>query len=368
MHTFVSELMKKTPYFLLVLLLVLGMCACSSKDTRDSVILSGVAFNSMTWTVKINGSISIQEQKKLRKNLQKIIDDSNMVLSTYQKNSELMKFNRAPVNQSVVISPLLKNTLKTALKVSAESNGYYDITIFPLVNLWGFGPAKQSKKEPTAQQIKSIKETIGWQYLELGNDNNQAKKLKEIQVDLSSIGEGVAVDELTKYLLAQHYQNFMVSVAGCTRTVGNRTDGGRWLIAIENPTAKTGIETVVNLSNAAVSTSGSYRNYRDVDGVHLSHTINPITGYPIKHRGISVSVAAAQEDAAAVDAWATALNVLGPNEGFELAQEKGIAAYFVEKTDQGYKTYQTDSWLLFSTDKPATKGFLKKLIPDAVKK
>ena len=289
--------------FLGVALISLLIAGCSiSEPPRTSVTAQGVAFYSMPWTVKVSALPDGVTADVWQKDLQKVLDDANRVLSTYQPDTELMRFNAAPVGQWVTVSPMLLRAVQTAVEVSALTNGAYDITVGPLVDLWGFGPKAVPERVPDAAQIAQTRARVGWQHIGIDASKSALMRKADIQLDLSSVGEGVAVDALVAFVQAKGVQDFMVSVAGCTRINGFKPDGSRWVIAIEKPDGSGQPQQILALTEQAISTSGSYRNYHEIDGRRYSHTIDPATGAPITHHGVSVSVIAADGNTTRADA------------------------------------------------------------------
>ena len=322
----------------MVLLALSGVLVwhCAPGGSRP-ISVSGLAFFSMPWQVKVARLPAGVSQSGLRALLQKRLDATNAVLSTYQPNTELMRFNRAPIGQWVRTGPMLTAAFSTALAVSVATNGAYDLTVGPLVNLWGFGPGGRARKVPSPEEVAAAKAAIGYRFVEVDVRGKRARRLRPVSIDLSSVGEGVAVEELAAALTSLGISDFLIAVAGVLRSNGKKRDGQPWRLAVERPDASGAPERILKLGAGIVSTSGSYRNYFEQDGVRYSHTIDPFTGRPIVHRGVSVTVVFPPESqATAADAWATALNVLGPQRGLRVAEKRGIAAYYIEKTEGGF--------------------------------
>lgn len=319
------------------------LAGCSVSEPPAPVAVGGTAFHSMAWTVKMDALPAGQDAASVQRELQGLLDKANAALSTYQPDTELMRFNRAPVGEWAPVSPLLFRAVSAALSVSAASQGRYDITVGPLVNLWGFGPGAVPLHEPSPEDIARARARVGWENIAMDASRPALMRRQKVQLDLSSVGEGVAVDALAARLLEWGVQGFMVSVAGCTRVQGRKADGKPWVIAIEKPDGSGQVQQALRLRDQVISTSGSYRNYREIDGVRYSHTLDPATGRPITHKGVSVSVVMSG-DTTSADAWATALNVLGPDEGYDLAESRGIAAYFIRHTDTGPEVRYTSAF------------------------
>ena len=330
-------------------LLILALLAGCSNPPPPPIAVSGVAFYSMRWQVQVAELPNGMTATALQKQMQARLDAANAVLSTYQTDTELMRLNAAPLQTWQPVSRLLGRTLQRALQVSEATDGRYDVTVGPLVDLWGFGAVSRPRRVPSDSDIAQARSRMGWRHLALSAKADRVMKQRAVTIDLSSVGEGAGVDDLAATLEALGIQDYLVGIAGSLRAQGKRPDGQAWRLAIEQPDGSGRPLQVLNLPNgAAISTSGSYRNYFEENGVRYSHTIDPATGRPIQHRGVSVTVVSpdARDDTLA-DAWATALNVLGPDKGLALAEKRGLAAYFVERSDQGFNTRYSTAFAPF---------------------
>lgn len=328
-------------FFLFMASLLFAGCSVSEKPAP--VAMQGMAFHSMVWGVKLTALPAGHDAVRLQAELQAILDAVNAVLSTYQADTELMHFNRAPVGEWVSVSPMLFNAVRQAQVVSAATQGRYDVTIGPLVDLWGFGPGAVPAQVPAPGDIARARAHVSWGKVSLDGGKTAMRREADVQLDLSSVGEGVAVDALSTHLEGLGVHDYMVSVAGCSRVQGKKPDGAHWVIAIEKPDGSGQPQQVLELADKVISTSGSYRNYHEIAGRRYSHTIDPATGQPITHHGVSVSVIGSA-DTVSTDAWATALNVLGPEQGFMLAEARGIPAYFIVHTDKGLAVRYTSAF------------------------
>jgi thiamine biosynthesis lipoprotein len=201
--------------------------------------------------------------------------------------------------------------------------------VAPLVNAWGFGPEGEVEKAPSEKELAALGERVGYRLIELDRETLSARKLRpDVVCDVSAMAAGYAVDRIAEVLTALGYDNFMIEVTREVRTEGHNAEGRPWQIAIERPVAaEREIERILPVSALALATSGDYRKYREKDGVRLSHIIDPGTRKPVMHKLASVSVF--HRECATADGYATALMVLGPDRGFELAVQEGLAALFV---------------------------------------
>ena len=288
--------------------------------------------------------------KSNQQELQQAIDQQllliNQQMSTYQDDSELSKFNRALVGEWVNVSANLFDILVMSMELSWLTGGAFDITVGPLVNLWGFGPdgLDMPSTVPDAGNIKALLEQSGFQAIELALDDNSIRKTKPVILDLSAIAKGYGVDKVAELLLYAGYTDFMVEIGGELRLAGNSPRGTPWRIAIEQPDANAFGQSnkAVQVSGVSIATSGDYRNYFEQDGKRYSHTIDPTTGYPTDHSLASITVIA--DSSAYADGLATALNVLGPEKALQLAEQQGLAIYMLVKTEQGFAAQYSEAF------------------------
>ena len=264
-------------------------------------------------------------------------------MSTYQPDSELSQFNQSDSTQWVPISSDLHVVLQEALRVSHLTDGAFDISIGPIVDLWGFGPSARHDTIPSDDEIRTRLDAMGYTHLHL-QDNPPAirKDLPTLSLDLSAIAKGYAVDQVAEYIESLGVRNYLVEIGGELRAHGHNAQGLPWNVAIEQPTPTTrAIHRVVHLEHEGVATSGDYRNFFEREGVRFSHTMNPKTGRPVTHHLSSVTVIA--ESSMKADALATAFLVLGPEAGYELAQQENIASLFITVDAEGFHEQATSA-------------------------
>jgi thiamine biosynthesis lipoprotein len=280
------------------------------------------------------------------------LGEVNERMSTYLPSSELSRFNDNPSTEPVKASAPLRLVVTEAQRVSALSGGAFDVTIGPLVDAWGFGPLDRPASPPSPQVIEGLRGALGYQQLRVGEGTLQ-KAHPHLRVDLSGIAKGYAVDVCAERLEGLGAVDYMIEVGGEVRAKGRNPRGEPWRIGVErpSPTPEQPIQRVIALKDAALATSGDYRNYYELEGQRLSHTIDPRTGAPIAHRLASVSVIS--PTCMTADALATALNVLGPQDGVALAQQLQLSALFLIRTDQGFEEVATGDFLTYSpSDRP----------------
>lgn len=254
-------------------------------------------------------------------------------MSHYRPESELSRFNHARTTEPQPMSPETLGVVAEALAVSRASGGVFDVTVGPLVDAWGFGSAGRARAAPDRALLSELRSRVGSDLLELDPAAATLRKRDEnVVVDLSAIAKGYAVDAVATLLADRGFGDYLVEIGGELRAGGRNEEGAPWRVAIERPLpGAPAAQRIVSLTDAALATSGDYRNFYDLDGARVSHTIDPRTGRPVTHGGRSVSVIA--ERCMQADARSTALQVLGPDEGYALAVERGWAALFV--TDDG---------------------------------
>ncbi|MDQ7089779.1 MAG: FAD:protein FMN transferase [Methylococcales bacterium] len=279
------------------------------------------------------------------------LDALNSQLSTYEKKSALSLFNQSDTTNWQTIPNALLTVLIEAQRISELSSGAFDISVGKLVNLWGFGVEPMRFTTPDETRLNQILTTTGYHYLSIDPMGLKIKKqVPELYLDLSAIAKGYAVDQIALLLESQGIQDYMVEIGGEIRLKGQNNTGGAWHIAIEKPTPeKRMIQKVIAITNSAMATSGDYRNFFESDGVRYSHTIDPRTGRPIKHQLASVTILS--DSSMTADSLATAMMVLGENEGYKLAEKHNIAALFIIKTAEGFVEKSTSAFIEFFKEK-----------------
>jgi len=265
----------------------------------------------------------------------------NRVMSTYDTASDVSRFGRYAGTAPVAVDPTLVEILQVALEICRRSSGAFDPTIAPLVDAWGFGPT--DVPPPDSARVAALRELVGCEGLAVDPARGTiAKSRPGIRIDLSGIAKGFAADRIGRALSELGYGSALVDVGGELRAVGSHVDGRPWRVALEGPgETSPGVLGTIDLVDEAIATSGDFRDYYEYEGVVYAHIIDPETGYPIRYRGFAVSVV--HPDGAMADAWATALTVLGPEAGFELARREGLAAAFTWRTPEGVVSRATSA-------------------------
>lgn len=287
-----------------------------------------------TYLIKWTDSISDEEQ------IQQLVDARlvviNRLMSTYDPESELSRFNRHTGTDWFDVSPETALVVEAALEMGQLSGGAFDPTVGRLVRLWNFGSGPRIDAPPAPEEIEKALQDVGYQYVKVRREPPAlAKERPGVELDLSAIAKGYGVDAVLAVLEEHGLTNAMVEIGGEVRVVG--TKGGEpWTLGIERPEELTrSLHAKVELRDEALATSGDYRNYFENKGVRYSHTIDPRTGRPVTHQLASASVLA--QDCMTADAWATTLMVLGAQQGLELTDTHGVKAYLLQRNGEGFR-------------------------------
>jgi thiamine biosynthesis lipoprotein len=316
--------MKSLKHFTVCFLVVLLGCSGESAQT-----LTGETMGT-TYSIKVVTSADLSNlQREIGLELKRI----NQLMSTYIVDSDLSLLNKSPLDVPVEVPADLITVLQLSKEIHDITNGAFDVTVGPLVTLWGFGPDKTFPDIPSPMQISQAQQRVGMQYLKLGDSS--VSRGVDLYVDLSGIAKGFAVDRLCELLDGKGFHNYLVEIGGELKSAGNNDRGAPWVIAIEKPeNLKRSIFRALPLRDLGMATSGDYRNYREVDGNRYSHLIDPRSGMPINHTLVSVTVL--HRSAAIADALATALHVMYPEQSMVLADEQNLAVLFIIKEESGF--------------------------------
>ncbi|MDN3700074.1 FAD:protein FMN transferase [Vibrio artabrorum] len=307
----------------------------------EQVHLSGPTMGT-SYNIKYINSDELPESKEIHTEIDRILEDVNDKMSTYRDDSELSRFNQYKGSDAFKVSEQMATVVKEAIRLNGLTQGALDVTVGPLVNLWGFGPEARRDIVPTEEELAARKARVGIQHLSI-KGNMLSKDLPDLYVDLSTIAKGWGVDVVADYLDSIGIHDYMVEVGGEIRLKGLNRDGVGWRIAIEKPTVdKRTVQEIIEPGDMAIATSGDYRNYFERDGVRYSHIINPETGNPIRHKVVSVTVL--NSSSMTADGLSTGLMVLGEKKGMEVANQYGIPAFMIVKTADGFKEMASEAF------------------------
>jgi thiamine biosynthesis lipoprotein len=313
-----------------------GQCTRRQKDP-ELLTISGTTMGTI-YRIKIPDFLisgRSVDPDSLRRGIENVLRDVNQKMSTYLENSEISRFNRFNGSDWFPVSRDTAWVIKRSIEVSEKSGGAFDITVGPLVNLWGFGPAKRGEIPDEREILKKLR-NIGYKKINVRLSPPAVKKLrKNMFCDLSAIAKGYGVDRIAAYLDNQNVSHYLVEIGGELRVRGINHKKELWRIGIATPDDSFGIHKVIGLKDISMATSGDYRNYFEKDGIRYSHTIDPVTGRPITHTLASVTVISSS--CLYSDAMATAINVLGPERGFDLAVKENLAAFLIIRAKKGFQ-------------------------------
>ncbi|MHC8285275.1 FAD:protein FMN transferase [Pseudomonas sp. XS1P51] len=288
-----------------------------------------------TYSIKYLRQAGLPTPAEVRVQVEKILAEVDQQMSTYRSDSDIERFNDLPANRCQKMpAPILK-LVRVAEQLSEQSEGSYDLTVEPLLNLWGFGPQAREEKVPSAQALAEVRQRVGYQHLRIEGD--QLCKDAAVEVDFNSIAAGYAVDRIAAQLEASGIHNYLAEATGELKAAGKKLDGSPWRIALEEPRDDQQVaQRVIAVDGYGVSTSGDYRNYFEQDGRRYSHTFDARTGAPVSHTLASVTVI--NPSALMADGLSTLLLILGPERGWDYAEKHDIGAFFVIRADTGFVT------------------------------
>jgi thiamine biosynthesis lipoprotein len=313
----VTVVIKKLIIIILIGFILLNTGFGYAKET----LISGQTMGTTYHIKVITGNL--QKISGLKEKIDKRLEDINKSMSTYRKDSEISRFNAFKnVGQKFKISRDFAQVIIESKKLYKLTGGAWDGSIYPLVNLWGFGGAERKNRLPTKEKITGLLKDVGFDHIDLVDGRYLVKKRASLSIDLASIAKGYAVDKVAELIKKEDIKNFLVEIGGEVYASGVRSDGRCWRIGINKPRTEAPydeIYKIVPLKEKAFATSGDYRNFFEVKGKRYSHVLNPRTGYPVVNGVVSVSIIAA--NCTFADGLATAVMVMGRKKGLELVNE-----------------------------------------------
>lgn len=303
-----------------------------------------------TYTVKyLPDGHALPSPEHMQAQLNDVLKEVNRQMSTYLPDSEISHFNQMrEINHPLPISADFAHVTAEAIRLNRVTQGALDVTVGPLVNLWGFGPNKEVTYTPSQQEIDQASRMVGIDKIVLKQSGPQATLVKtqpKVYLDLSSIAKGFGVDKVAQHLEQAGIENYLVEIGGELHGKGTNARGEPWRIGIEQPNIVQGSATqiIVPLNNQSLATSGDYRNFHvDQNGKRLSHIIDPQAHAPISHQLASISVIA--DNATTADGLSTGLFVLGEEKALALAERQGLAVFLIIRDGKGYKTEMSSAF------------------------
>ena len=295
-------------------------------------------------------SITYEHDESLKLDIDNELKRFDASLSMFNDSSIISRINR---NEESIVDSLFSKVFKVAMTVSAITDGCFDITVAPLVNAWGFGFTEETA--PSQAKIDSILQIVGWQKVQLTAEGKVEKQDPRIMLDCSAIAKGYAVDVIADLLRKKGVKNYMVDIGGEVDVAGVNSSGGLWRIGISKPdddpeSRNQDLQTILEISDKGIATSGNYRNFYYKDGMKYAHTIDPKTGHPVQHSILSSTVIA--KECIIADAFATAFMVMGMERAKELLEKNhDIEAFFIYSDEKGnYQTFMTEGMKEYVTE------------------
>lgn len=285
------------------------------------------------WVVRLGKPVGRSRHAHLTQIVTAAIDDVDQKMSTYKDTSEVSRFNAFNSVEPFSVSRDTAHVVEVSLEVSALSEWALDVTVAPLVRAWGFGAG--AVPGPPPEHLEAMMALTGPGMVASVEGPALVKKDPRVQIDLSAVAKGYAVDRVAEALEAEGVDRYLVEIGGEVRVLGANRRGQAWSVGVEKPDPRIrgSVSTAFPLTSGAIATSGSYRNFYERDGKRISHTIDPRTGRPVEHNLVSVTVF--QDDCTHADAWATAMMVLGPVDGLALATDLEMGVLFMVVEEDG---------------------------------
>lgn len=330
--------------------MALALAACTQHEALPQQLELGGPTMGTSYSIKVVDPPEHLHRDNLAALVEAELGALVQQMSTYEPTSELARFNASRTTDWVSVSGELLEVVTEGRRLGELTGGAFDVTVGPLVELWGFGPAAATDRVPADAEIEALRVLTGVAGIEVRDTPPAMRKHHPgVRVDLSAIAKGYAVDRIARLLEARGISRYLVEIGGELRGRGHNRDGRPWRIGIERPASgERSVQAVIAIDNIAVATSGDYRNYFEQDGRRYSHTIDPRTGRPVDHALASVTVISPQTLHA--DGMATGLMVLGPDAGYTLAEREGLAAYFIVRTADGFSERQTAAFAHYRID------------------
>lgn len=322
---------------------VIGMLGGCQPSERIEV-LSGPTMGS-TYTIKFVSTSTTPAVDTAGVAVNEILDEVDRQMSTYRADSDLSRFNQLPAGSCQSMPQPVLELVSYAQQLAQNTDGQFDITVAPLLKVWGFGPQSRGKAIPTPAEIEQARAQMGYQHLQI-RDNQLCKEI-ELQLDLNSIAAGYTVDRVVKKFEQLGISSYLIEITGELIAKGKKPDGSPWRIAIEQPQDNQRVaQRILEIDGWGVNTSGDYRNYFEENGVRFSHTLNAKTGAPIAHKVAAVTVI--DRSAMVADALGTVLLILGLEEGMQYSQQHDVAAMFIVREGDTFVSYNSPKFdLLF---------------------
>jgi thiamine biosynthesis lipoprotein len=321
------------------------LSACGTGESMES--FGGPTMGS-TYSIQYVRRAGVPAPAEVRIQVEKILAEVDRQLSTYRSDSDIERFNALPANNCLAMPAPILELVRVGEQLSVQSDGAFDLTVEPLLNLWGFGPQARAEKIPTTQALAEARRSVGHDHLRI--DGDRLCKDAAVEVDFNSLAAGYAVDTIAAKLEALGIHDYLAEATGELKAAGRKLDGSPWRIALEEPRDDQQVsERIIAVDGYGLSTSGDYRNYFVQGGRRFSHTLDARTGTPVSHNLASVTVI--HPSALMADGLSTLLLILGPERGWDYAEKHDIGAFFVMRVDSGFVTRSSHAFARLSGEK-----------------
>jgi len=332
-------------FFLSTVALLLTLCVigCEPSKGPNSVKFSGQTMGT-TYSIAVSNLPEKLTIEELKAGVSQVLEDVNQQMSNWIDDSEISRFNHSESTEWFEVSPATAMVIAESIRIHQVSGGAFDVTVAPLIDAWGFGPGGRDVAPPTDAELVALRAIIGSEKLEVREKPAAIRKLHpDLSVNLSAIAKGYGVDAVAEYLESVGVTSYLVEIGGEIRVSGLKSDGSKWRVGIERPNAfGRSLQDAVSLTDQSMATSGDYRNFIEIEGKKYSHTIDPRVLKPISHELASVTVLA--ETCLEADALATSLMVMGPEKGYDWAEEQKLAVLLLVHSGDGFEERATTAW------------------------
>jgi thiamine biosynthesis lipoprotein len=314
------------------------LSACGNGDTLER--FDGPTMGSR-YSIQYVRHVATPGPKTVQDEVEKILAEVDRQLSTYRSDSDIERFNALPADSCLVMPGPVLELISVGEELSSQSGGAFDLTVEPLLNLWGFGPQSRKEEVPSAEALTEVRRRVGHGHLRIEGD--RLCKDAAVAVDFNSIAAGYAVDRIAARFQALGIDSYLAEATGELKALGRKPDGSPWRIALEEPRDDRQVaERVIEVNGYGVSTSGDYRKYFEQGGKRYSHTFDARTGAPVLHNLASVTVI--HPSAMMADGLSTLLLILGPEEAWDYAQKQGIGVFFVLRDNDRFVVRTNDAF------------------------
>lgn len=324
----------------LAIILIVGAC----EPRPQTITIDGKTMGT-SYRVVIVSRDGGHDQQALREVVEDVLAQVNATFSNWDPQSEVSRINADRTGDAIALSADMIELFGQAQIVHSRTAGKFDVTLGPLIELWGFGAPGPGADVPSNEAIGNALTRVGQQRQLLIDPaaGTLQKRHPETTIYLAAIAKGTGIDKVSQTLIDLGFDNFMVEIGGDLYAIGDGTAGQGWRIGIEEPDVDMRkVDRIVAVSDRGMATSGDYRNYFEENGIRYSHIIDADTGRPVVHSTASVTVLA--ENAALADAWATALLVLGSEQGLAIAEDEQLAAFFIDRSDNGFERAESSAF------------------------